>query len=99
MLEIGTILSKHIISVFYGNIGYQKDGSYIPCPDCKHIPAPDPEGPGIVIPVLPRTPGTAIHNGGCPQVPRISDETRHKLIEMDRQRRRAEVESRNFFIG
>ena len=84
-------------------VGYQTDGSYVPCPECLWEPTPptrrEREMPGVAIPVFPRSPGTATHHGDCPKVPQIDQETRDRLAEMDRVRRRGAAEARNFVIG
>lgn len=83
-------------------IGYQADGSYVPCEDCGHTPAPDRDVPGVLVPILPRTPGTTLHRGDCPRVaflPEVARELHDRLDEMTRRRRRAEAESRYYVIG
>ena len=83
-----------------GLSGYQADGSYVPCPECRYVP-PEDTSPSfaVAIPVMPRKPGVAIHRGDCPTVPQVSRETQDRLIEMDRVRRRGAAEARNFVIG
>ena len=84
-------------------IGYQHDGSYVPCPSCAYVPpADDPDVPGVAVSVMPRTPGTALHTGSCPTVdlpPDVKRKLYADLAEMDRVRRRGAAEARNFVIG
>lgn len=84
-------------------VGWQVDGSYVPCPSCGHVPpADDPSVPGVAMHVMPRTSGTAIHKGDCPTVD-LPQDVKRKLLddlaEMDRVRRRGAAEARNFWIG
>ncbi len=76
--------------------GWQPDGSYVPCPECRWEPEPD-NGPGRAV----RFPGTT-HRGDCPTIPRMSREDERalhdKLDEMDRVRRRGAAEARNYVI-
>jgi hypothetical protein len=84
-------------------VGYQPDGTYVPCAECGHVPKPDPdEGFGTPIHVMPRTPGTAIHKGDCPTValpPDVAEQLYADLAEMDRVRRRGAAEAMNYVIG
>lgn len=77
--------------------GWQADGSYVPCPECKWRP-PTWDGPGTPV----RLAGT-IHNGWCPTIPRLSPEAerelRARLKEFDDCRRRAWAHARNYVIG
>jgi hypothetical protein len=86
-----------------GRIGWQADGSYVPCAQCLWEPTPPTrrqrEMPGVAIPAFPRSPGTATHHADCSTVPQIDQETRDRLVEMDRVRRRGAAEARNFVIG
>lgn len=77
--------------------GLQKDGSYVPCPECKYVPPPY-TGPGTPI----RQEGT-IHLAECPTIPKPTEEERERLREDLRKiteaQRRAWAESRNIWIG
>jgi len=81
-------------------LGWQEDGSYVPCELCHWMPSPpdarEARRPGRV---PPPPVGSSTHYGDCPTVPRPSKELLDRLAEMDRLRRKAEVESRNYFIG
>ena len=79
--------------------GWQADGSYVPCPECRWAPAVE-RNPAPGIPV--RFPGTT-HHGDCPTVQIMSRaeeaELRDRLVEMDRVRRRGAAEAANYWIG
>lgn len=80
--------------------GYQPDGSYIPCPECRYVPPVDEdEGPGCRISGQRGT----IHESDCPTVPNLSQRDREelweRLREMDRCRGRAAVAARNYWVG
>lgn len=83
-----------------GECGYQPDGSYVPCPACLWEPPPSlpahRQPPGVVIQAMSLA---TTHYGDCPTVPQISQETRDRLVEMDRVRRRGAAKARNFVIG
>lgn len=73
------------------------------CSDCgceTWEPGDPSDLPSFTYPVV--LPGQR-HKSTCPRVPQLSAEDRekltHDLSEMDKARRRAEVESRNYFIG
>jgi hypothetical protein len=78
--------------------GWQKDGSYIPCPECRWEPE-KPRRPMIGTP-LGRF-GT-IHYGDCSTVPRLSREAekelRETLDDIDRCQRDAWANARNYVI-
>lgn len=82
-----------------GAIGYQEDGSYVPCPECWYVPEPErTDLPGRSI--GPRF--TEYHRGGCPKVsmPReVREQMQAKFREWDECRGRAEVASRSAWIG
>ena len=77
--------------------GWQSDGSYVPCPDCKVEPRMY-DGPGTAV----HMPGT-VHDADCPRVPHLSPEAEAKLLadlrEIDECRRRAWANARNYVIG
>lgn len=81
---------------WYGKYPFEE---YVPCPECHYID-PGLFSDGFGVPV--RLGGTS-HPQNCPTIPKLSPEAeerlRRDLEEMDRCRRRAEVESRNYFIG
>ena len=85
-------------------IGWQEDGSYVPCPECRWKPEPEREGgpPGVAIHVMPRRPGSATHHGDCPTVA-LSRDARERLetrlAEFDECRRRAWEGAHNYVIG
>lgn len=76
--------------------GWQDDGSYIPCPECKLEPVVY-EGPGVPV----RQPGT-IHRSTCPTVPHLSPEAqerlRAKMADIARCEREAWIKSRGAWI-
>jgi len=79
--------------------GRQKDGTYIPCPQCNWTP-PIERNPGPGYPVL----STGItHYSDCPTIPTFTPQERRELVErlaeMDRVRRRGAAEAMNFWIG
>lgn len=79
-------------------IGWQPDGSYVPCSECGWEPPPPPRRP-LPGRVPPEPTYSATHYGDCPTVPQIGQETRDRLEEMDRVRRRGAAEARNYVIG
>lgn len=82
--------------------GYQPDGSYIPCPDCRYQP-PSEEDIPFSVPL--RAGFTTLHDADCPTggiprgTPEEERELREKLDEMDRVRRRGYASARNFILG
>lgn len=79
--------------------GWQRDGTYVSCPECKWAPPTErlyPPGKAL------HFPGTT-HHGDCPTVPRLSPEAdarlREDLAEMARCRRRAMADAHNYWIG
>lgn len=79
--------------------GWQKDGSYVPCPECHWAPRVERNPlPGVAV----HMPGTT-HHGDCPTVPRLTPEDEARLrADLDaiaECHRRAWAESRNYVIG
>lgn len=78
--------------------GWQADGSYVPCPECRWVPPVERNPP----PGRPVRLGTS-HYGDCPTVPRLSPESekrlREDLREMDRCRARAWAAAQHYVIG
>lgn len=80
--------------------GWQADGTYEPCDECRLLPEPDrdTDAPGVPI----RMDYTAIHRGDCPKV-NLSREAQERLDrfidEADRCRARAAVEARTAWIA
>ncbi len=79
--------------------GWQKDGTYVPCQECKWDPPTErlyPPGKAL------HFPGTT-HEGDCPTIPRLSREAERKLQadldEIARCQRRAWASARNYVIG
>ena len=80
-------------------LGWQLDGTFVPCPECGYTPAPEPRrAPGIPV----RLPG-GVHHSDCPAVQIMTRAEQRalteKLIEMDRVRRRGAAQAANFWIG
>lgn len=90
-------------------IGWQADGSYVPCPQCHWVPAPtsrrEQEMPGRAlhfVPGVPGVPGSATHEGNCPVVdlsPEAKERLRAKFEEFAAASRRAWESARNYVIG
>lgn len=79
--------------------GWQKDGSYVSCQECKWAP-PVERRPRPGQPV--NHTGT-VHYGDCPTIPRLSPEAQRRLHaaleESARCRRRAMAAAHNYVIG
>lgn len=79
--------------------GWQANGSYVPCPECRWAPAVERNPP----PGRPvQYPGTS-HYGDCPTIPRLSPEAQRELQaaldEIARCRRRAMATAHTYVIG
>lgn len=79
--------------------GWQPDGIYVPCPECRWAP-PVEHNPPPGRPV--RRPGTS-HYGDCPTIPRLSAEAQRELQaaldDIARCRRRAMATAHTYVIG
>lgn len=81
--------------------GWQDDGTYVPCPECKW--APPAENPELAAFSTPLHWGGTTHHGSCPVIPRLSPEDERalhdRLAEMDRVRTRGAAEAMFYVIG
>jgi hypothetical protein len=79
--------------------GWQRDGSYVPCPECRWEPRVERDPPPGFPIHLPST----THHGDCPTIPRLTRaqerDLRDRLADMDRVRRRGAAEAAHYVIG